>query len=233
MIIAILDDFLDEFVATMLTSTGIIMCEQAKINTLSSAQPGIREGVAVVMVGSFAPVHKGHFDAVHAASTALAGQGNLVESVVLTPNSAEYVERKLPEDHGEWTYERRIHEILGRSPHPHIPTYVDDVSGRLARHEQINGYVPVTMRRYLGFTACQTYLVVGSDQLLSMESHLENERNRAVCVLRPGSLDYARDRLDLPWIAAAVEEGRFVITERENMKTDISSTAVRRSLVAG
>lgn len=218
----------------MVLSTNTNMSEQAKINTLSSSSPvGNRQGNAIVMVGSFAPIHKGHFDAVRAASIALSQRGYPVESVVLTPNSPQYVQRKLPEYHRTWTYERRIQEILRSPAVPHISTYVDDVSGRSAGLEQINDFVPFTIRRHLGFTACQTHLIVGSDQILSVESHLRNETNRAVCVLRPGTQDYAMEQLDRPWVAEAVEEGRFIIAEREDMENDYSSSAIRQSVVAG
>jgi nicotinic acid mononucleotide adenylyltransferase len=208
------------------------MSEQLRINPLSDTyRQEERQGNAVIMIGSFAPIHKGHFDAVHAASAALTDRGASVESLILTPNSAEYVQRKLPEYHEEWTYERRVQEILDQAPHPHIPTYVDDVSGRI-KHEQIilNSRVPLTVRRHLGFKAQQLYLVVGSDQLLSLESHLSVETNRAICVLRPNNLDEMQERLELPWVAAAVESERFIITEREDMENDVSSTAIRRSV---
>ena len=210
-----------------------IMTERLRINTLSDTySEEDRHGSAVVMVGSFAPIHDGHFDAVQAASVALEARGVAVESLILTPNSAEYLEKKLPEDHTEWPYQRRIQAILDRDAHTFIPTYVDDVSGYLSRNEEINDYVPLTIRRHLGFKACQLYLVVGSDQLLSMESHLSDGVNRAVCVLRPGSLEQVQERLEIPWVAEAVEAERFIITERRDMENDISSTAIRTSVVA-
>jgi|GEM_PF-1020536 len=207
------------------------MIEQMKIDRLSNTLSAEnREGNVVAIVGSFAPVHRGHFDAIHAASTALTKQGLPVESLVFTPNSEEYVRKKLREDLGEWTYERRIQEILSQDPHPNISTYVDDLSGHEAKEKEINDYVTLTIRRHLGFTACQTYLVVGSDQLASMESHLSNEANRAVCVLRPGNLDYVQSQLETPWIADAIASSRFIITEREDMENDISSTTIRKAL---
>lgn len=207
------------------------MSEQSRIKTVSDTLlEKDRQGSAIVMVGSFAPIHKGHFDAVYAASTALLDRCVEVESIILTPNSAEYVEAKLPDYHQQWTYERRVGRILDQEPHSYIPTYVDNVSGYTAKHEQINKHVPLTVRRHLGFSASQLYLVVGSDQLLTMESHLNDQANRAVCVLRPDNLDALEEHLELPWVAAAVASDRFIITEREDMKNDISSTAIRKSV---
>lgn len=207
------------------------MTEQLKINALSDAySEENRQGNAVVMVGSFAPIHRGHFDAIHAAGSALIGRGIPVESLILTPNSAEYVQNKLPEYHETWTYERRVQKILDQDSHPRIPTYVDDVSGYRAKYEQINDHVPLTIRRHLGFAANQLYLVVGSDQLLSMESHLEKDESRAICVLRPNNLEEVQQRLELPWVAEAVESRRLIITEREDMENDVSSTAIRRAV---
>lgn len=204
------------------------MKQHTKINRISeSLSTGEREGNALVIVGSFAPIHDGHFDAVQAASTALLERGDTVDSLVLTPNSEEYVRNKISANRDAWSYERRIKGILSRDPHPATPTYVDDVSGPMAELRQINDYVPHTVRRHLGFTASQTVLVVGSDQLLSMQSHLENEDNRAVCVLRPGSMSQLGDHLGIPWVAKAVEAERFIITERADMENDISSTVIR------
>jgi nicotinic acid mononucleotide adenylyltransferase len=210
------------------------MAEQLSINALSNTYPeGERQGTAIVMGGTFAPIHRGHFDAMHAASEALVDRGLLVEAVVFMPNSKEYVQRKLPASHHEWPYERRVQGILDKDPHPHIPTYVDDISGRTSELRDINAYAPSTIRRHLGFGALQLYLAVGSDQLLSLEPHLEDEMNQAICVLRPDNLDELQERLEIPWVAEAVASGRFIITEREDMQHDVSSTELRRSVSNG
>ncbi len=207
------------------------MSEIPRIKTLSETlSPNDREGSAVVMVGSFAPIHDGHFDAVHSASAALISRGHSVESLILAPNSSEYLEGKLAEESSEWPYERRVEYILGRDPHPTIPTYVDDISARLAQEKQINNFVPETIQRRLGFDALQLYLVVGSDQLLSMEAHLSEGDGKAICVLRPGSMDEVQERLKISWVSDATASERLIITERGNMEQDVSSTAIRRSV---
>lgn len=205
------------------------MPEIARIKPLSETlNTDCREGNAVVMVGSFAPIHDGHLDAAHSASAALINRGHSVESLILAPNSSEYLEIKLAEESYEWPYERRVEYILGRDPHPTIPTYVDDISGRLAQEKQINDFVPKTIQRRLGFDALQLYFVVGSDQLLSMESHLSEGDGKAICVLRPGSMQEVQERLKISWVSDATASERLIITERQNMKQDISSTAIRR-----
>lgn len=203
------------------------MAEQGIIRLSTLDSPQTRPESAVVMVGSFAPVHRGHFDAISAASDALINTGERVGSIVLTPNSATYVRHKLPEYHKIWTYEQRVQEILTHNAHPIIPTYVDDISGGQVDLEQINHRIPHTMRRYLGITASRTHLVVGSDQLLSIESHMADTESRAICVLRPGHLGSLVTQLHHDWAKKALEGGRLIITDREDMETDISSTTVR------
>ena len=204
------------------------MNEVPRIKALSEVSlPHERQGSAVVMVGSFAPIHDGHFDALYSASNALIRQGTAVESLVLTPNSTEYLSNKLASESTEWPYERRIQYIQDRPSHLSIPTYVDDISGRLAKEKQINTFVPETIRRRLGFNATQLYLVVGSDQLMSMEEHLSAD-GRAVCVLRPGNMDQLQTQLKVAWLTEATESERLIITKRSNMQHDISSTAIRK-----
>lgn len=211
------------------------MPNQPRIKRLSETHlPEERDGNAVVMIGSFAPIHSGHFDAAFSACAALEENEVPVESLVFTPNSAEYVRRKLPGEHKTWTYEHRIQRILDEIPHPRVPTYVDDVSGSPEHQELIlNSRVPITIRRHLGFRANQLYLLVGSDQLLSVRLHLENTTNKAVCVLRPGCMDEVDENLTIPWISDAVESKRLIVTEHGDMINAISSSAIRLAQSAG
>lgn len=188
-------------------------------------------GNALVVVGSFAPVHDGHFDAVRAAGKALEERGSAVHSVVMAPNSDEYLYRKLQHEAGDWSFERRVQKILAReTPFGDTPTYVDDISGAYVGLNEINQEVPVTLRRVMGLTADRLFFVTGSDQIRSMEAHLAHSANRAICVMRPdGGLSTASQELSQEWAVQAIEEGRYIITDRENMETDISSTAVRRN----
>ena len=204
------------------------------IRRISSLEKPLQsKGSTIVMVGSFAPVHKGHFDAVRAAGNALRERDIELDQVVLTPNSHDYLHRKLVEESSPWTYDRRITEILSRdTPITDVPAYVDDISGLSVGLNEINDRVPHTLSRSLGVAAEQLYLITGSDQILSMEGHLADPSKRAICVLRPdGKLDTAHAQLALPWARRAIEEGRYIVTEREDMEVDVSSTAIRRSSV--
>lgn len=191
------------------------------------------DGSSVVIVGSFAPIHRGHFDAIRAASRAVSEQIEPVGSIILSPNSDEYLARKLRGKGEElsWTYDRRIDAILKQSaPVEGVPTFVDDITGRYIGLEEINFEVPHTLRRSLGLAANRLFFVTGSDQLPSMQLHLENPDNRSVCVLRPGHMEALNDQLQQDWVMRAVQEGRYIITERDDMVNDISSTNIRRSV---
>lgn len=79
-----------------------IMSKIPTIRPLSETQPTYgRRGDAVVMVGSFAPIHEGHFDALHSASDAVIAGGKNVDALILTPNSGEYLRGKLGEESEE------------------------------------------------------------------------------------------------------------------------------------
>lgn len=203
-----------------------------RISTLETVPSS--EGSALVVVGSFAPVHDGHFDAVRAAVGAMAERGMAVNSVVMTPNSNEYVWRKLQHEADAWPYERRVQAILARRmPVKGVSAYVDDISGRHVGLDEINDVVPRTLHRHLGLAAERLFFVTGSDQIVTMRAHLARAASRAICVLRPDDgLSAAFAELSEPWAQQAIEEGRYIVTERDNMETDISSTAVRRDLVS-
>ena len=57
----------------------------------------------LVMVGSYAPVHDGHFDAMRSAEKRLMAMDD-VAGCVFAPNSDSYVLKKLQDDQGIWSY---------------------------------------------------------------------------------------------------------------------------------
>lgn len=203
------------------------------IERISGADPRLNTdissfGAAVVMVGSFAPIHDGHIDAITSAKHALTDKGVTVDTLIVTPNSSEYVTDKLGSGQGGWPYDERVRRILSLPAIDRTPTYVDDLSGPAAGIEQINDYVPQTIEQYLGIASCRLFFVVGSDQLPSMKEHLSNG-GRAVCVIRPGKERVSESCIRLePWASTAFNDDRLIVTGRKNMDNDISSTQIRK-----
>ena len=198
--------------------------------SLTNQEPYSKQnGRAVVLVGSFAPVHDGHFDALTSAVKAVERHDTFVEAAMLVPNSDAYLTRKLGSCASEWPYSKRVKTIACRHPEHEVPTFVDDISGSQIGLGEINLAVPQTIERHLGFTALDTYFIVGSDQLLSMEAHLSGTQNRSVCVLRPGRIDEIKPYLTASWVKESLRAGRLLITTRKNMDTDISSTDCRQN----
>jgi hypothetical protein len=69
---------------------------------------------------------------------------------------------------------------------------------------------------------------VGSDQIASVRPHLRDFR--AVCVLRPGAATPLFAVLRKKWFRRAVADRRLLLTERDDVGMDISSTAIRAEL---
>lgn len=107
-------------------------------------------------------------------------------------------------------------------------SYVDDVTGLTPPEVSISEEVIDTVSHRLGIKACSLVLVVGTDQIASMQSHLEY--NRAICVLRPGSEAVLQNVVDEDWFKEATSEDRLLLASRENIKVDISSTQIRKQL---
>ena len=122
-------------------------------------------------------MHDGHIDVLDSATKAVSQRDSLVSAITIVPNSTEYVRNKLGEAAETWTMNRRIREIEKRARLLPIPTYIDDVSSKSIGLGKINEVVPRTIERFLGYSSIQSYFVVGSDQVLSMEEHLANDNN--------------------------------------------------------
>lgn len=191
-------------------------------------KPTIGKGVALVMVGSFAPIHRGHFDAMLAAKKAIEDMNEDVSVVAMAPNSDSYVSIKLQDKTGEWNFERRISEFEKIDSQLMIPTFVDDISGLKPPEKTITEEVVKNVQTELGIKACNIVLVVGSDQVESMKPHLQS--NRAVCVIRPGSTDQIKCLDDQVWFVDAVASGRYIITNRKNPYLDIASASIRNQI---
>lgn len=197
-----------------------------KVERLSEAtELPFNDGSTLVMVGSFAPVHSGHFDAMASAKRTLNDIGDTVNAAIFAPNSDSYVSFKLNDIKGEWSFANRVEEFINCNALD-IPTYVDDITGSRPPERSISDEVIDTATRRLGIEACRTVLVVGSDQVASMRPHLGT--NRAICVIRPRFEDYVKVNIEEEWLRQALADGSYMITHQENPELVISSTVIRQ-----
>ena len=180
------------------------------------------------MVGSFAPVHEGHFDAMFSAERAMHERGEDVSSVVFAPNSDSYVSIKLNDKNGRWSFAQRVLEFSRHDPQFLASGYVDDITGVKPPEKSISEAVVENVQRRLGVEACKIVLVVGSDQVASMRPHLDT--NRAICIIRPGSESQVSKHFEENWFAEAVANNQYMLSRRQNTDFDISSTDIRARL---
>jgi nicotinic acid mononucleotide adenylyltransferase len=180
------------------------------------------------MVGSYAPVHSGHFDTMRSAERRLLTTGDDIAGNVFAPNSDSYVLKKLDDEDGVWNFDRRISEFVSRSSGTEGVSYVDNITGSKPPEKSISESVIDTVSSRLGIRACSLVLVVGMDQIRSMEPHLDS--NRAICVLRPGYESQLQEVAQDDWFVDAIDTKRLLLTSRENTEIDISSTIIRKKL---
>lgn len=197
---------------------------------LSNAEnPATSEGLTLLMVGSYAPVHEGHFSSMLAAKDALESQNEPVSNIVFTPNSDSYVtDIKLRDTTGRWNFTQRVLQFTRQDSPFKVPTFVDNVSGARPPELSITETSVHNVERCLGVEACKIVLVVGSDQVASMKQHIQE--NRAICVKRPGIITPIERLFRERWFSEAVNTGRYIITEREHSGGDICSTDIRNEL---
>lgn len=182
----------------------------------------------LVMVGSYAPVHEGHFDAMRSAERRLILQDGDIAGNIFAPNSDSYVLKKLHDTKGTWNFRRRVDEFTARESGTLSKSYVDDITGLTPPELSISEEIIKTVSHRLGIKASNLVLVVGTDQVTSMQSHLEY--NRAICVLRPGAEEILQNVITEDWFKEATSEDRLLLTSREIIRVDVSSTKIRRQL---
>lgn len=196
------------------------------IKKLSSAQEASNSNSsALIMVGSFAPLHPGHIDAMESAERVILRLDGSLAGLVYAPNSDSYVSLKLNDKVGEWNFERRVSEFTDKESGLLTPSYVDDVTGISPPERTISEEVISTVSRQLGIRACNAILIVGSDQIHSMKAHIDE--NRAVCVVRPGYLSAIDEHKSQKWFRKAIKSDRLIITEHRDMVSQLSSTSIR------
>ena len=197
-----------------------------KIERLSNAnQHHNFNASGIILVGSYAPVHEGHLDAMRSAERELLAQGESIAGNIFAPNSDSYVLKKLHDDQGVWSFSRRIGEFLGKESGTISRSYVDDITGIAPPEKSISDEVIDNVSQKLGIRACNLILVVGTDQINSIQPHLVH--NRAICVLRPGSERVLQDVQIEDWYKEAICKNNLLITSRENTEVGISSTQIR------
>ena len=195
----------------------------------NAAQPTASEGLTLLMVGSYAPVHMGHFSSLLAAKDVVEAQNETISNIVLTPNSDSYViDVKLKGGTGRWSFAQRVLQFTNQESPFTSPAFVDDISGARPPELTITETSVRNIELRLGVEACKVILVVGSDQVASMKQHIND--NRAICVKRPGVIDPIDSLYEEQWFSEAVDTGRYIITEREHSGGDISSTDIRNEL---
>ena len=187
------------------------------------------KGLVLAMVGSFAPVHYGHLDAMRTAKKTVNDYFGQTDAVVFAPNSDVYVSIKLDDKHGEWNFSRRVAEFQAVKNNIGVPTFVDDITGSIPPEKSISEEVIQTIKQKLGVFAYQIVLVVGSDQIRSMRPHLDN--NRAVCVIRPNFEKHMYEAAQEEWLQKAISERRYIMTPQNSPNLIISSTAIRQKLI--
>lgn len=190
----------------------------------------VGRGPVLLMVGSFAPPHRGHVAGMAAARRALEADGEAVAGVAYTANSDSYVSTKVDNSTGLWDFDKRVGRFFGLLPSLDIPTFVDDISGSKPPTLTITETAVGNLAARLQIEPARMVVVVGSDQAASMEPHLAD--NRAVCVIRPGSITPILDLFKARWFQEAVSSGRYVLTDREDPFENVSSTQIRRALAA-
>lgn len=184
-------------------------------------------GNVLMMVGSFAPAHDGHIDAMESAEKALLKTDETVAANVFVPNSDSYVSIKLDDSEGKWNFSRRVNEFALFEPDTRSPSFVDDLTGLTPPERSISEEAISTASLRLGIEVCRVMLVVGSDQVDSMKPHLDD--NRAICIVRPGSEKEISERFNEKWFRDAVGDGRYILARRRILDHDISSTQIRAS----
>lgn len=122
----------------------------------------------LIIVGSYAPVHDGHFDAMRSAERRLLKDGDDIAGNIFAPNSDSYVLKKLNDKDGVWNFNRRISEFVSRRSGTESVSYVDDITGSKPPEKSISESVIDTVSSRLGIKACSLVLVVGMDQIRSM-----------------------------------------------------------------
>ena len=178
------------------------------------------DGYVLFMLGSYAPFHEGHDDAITSAERAFLDAGYKIAGIVIVPHSDLYVGNKIHET--EWNIDRRIDSILDSKISCKSPLYLDDISHRHPALKKVNQIVLGTMKR-TGIDPSRIVIVVGADNLKSMAPYISS--HKVICLRRPGY------ETSLSILKANESFSRnlpnLIIANRQRASDDISSSLIR------
>lgn len=193
---------------------------------------GLSDGKILVLIGSFAPVHLGHLELIQNASNWLDDQERKARAVVLVPNSQSYVAKKL--SGSEHQHLASIDERLSKMEKflpaalekSGTPVYIDDISCMLAKDgEFLNVICIETILKALGGTTDDIIVILGSDQLKSMQPYWRS--TETVVISRPGYNDEMYAMLRKRWVQKALRLFKLSIVDRPEGCVSMSSTKIR------
>lgn len=170
----------------------------------------------LVIVGSFAPFHAGHVDAINSAYNFIARLGKEVNACLCVPNSDEYVLNKV--NNQRWDLHLRIDGIVNvlQKTECKMNYIVDDITGECFCGNLVTDYAIANLRLRVGeIQKNNIFVVVGSDKIEEAMQYL-NTYN-IICVRRPGY------DIEAPLCSYA----NVAVIDRMNMACDISSTDIR------
>lgn len=178
------------------------------------------QGYILFMLGSYAPFHEGHNDAITSAERAFVAAGYTLGGVVIAPHSDLYVSYKI--HNSTWNINRRITSIVNANINCVSPLYLDDISCYQPAKDNVTQIVINTLKK-LGITTHRIAIVVGADNLASMAPHIAT--HKVICVRRPGyDTSLSILQMNENFIKNA---SNLIIADRQKVKKDISSTTIR------
>lgn len=184
-------------------------------------------GTVLVYTGTFAPVHLGHADAMSAAAAVLHERDERIDMAVFVPKHDKSLQVKLGDMASVWDFDARVSLFTQRdlSLAQNASVYVDDITGRDS-YETTIGEAALDTITGLGVAASRAVFVVGSDRGDTAKTLLNT--NRVICVRRPEHMEVIdEDAARYPWLQAAIDEDRYIITGPQDPSLVVSSTAIR------
>lgn len=191
-------------------------------------------GVMVVM-GSYAPMHRGHIDLMEAADKAARASGYTPIGAVFCLHSEARVRAKIHPVHPNAPVqtETRVMEafkVLPKYLESGTPTFLDTWDATMPggpRSFTDNMIRIVRTLEQLEVRWVTPIAVFGSDNAVSMRAFAQY--GHAICVNRPGHEDPGKRIAAEPQMVQAIRSGRVIITDRAPDAPNISSTDIRKS----